>query len=87
MGSVLNSIQAKSCRSEDYYQAIEREFNLTHPWVWYIQGITSLVCLIMYIAIDGSELVFALYIPLDILLNASKVAFFWYEYYNCEKRR
>ena len=41
----------------------------------------------MYLCIDGHELVFALYIPLDILLNLSVMIFFWYEHYKCQEKK
>ena len=50
-------------------------------WTWYVHGILTLVSLVMYLRVSGNELVFALYIPLDIMLNISLVVFFWYEYY------
>lgn len=50
-------------------------------WTWYVHGILTLVSIVMYLRVSGKELVFALYIPLDIMLNISLVVFFWYEYY------
>ena len=65
---------------------MKRQFNTDYLWVWIIHGVVTVACLIMYFMIDGRELVFALYIPLDILLNLSKVAFFWHEYSKHNKK-
>ena len=42
--------------------------------------------LILFFTVDGKELLFALYIPLDIMLNISVVVFFWYERYKAHKK-
>ena len=42
--------------------------------------------LIWFFTVDGKELLFALYIPLDIMLNISVVVFFWYERYKAHKK-
>ena len=95
MGSILQSIvrhtpseaatTAETPRPEkiceDHYQRQERHFSLDCRWTWYIHGILTLVSIIMYWRVSGMELVYALYIPLDIMLNISLVVFFWYEYY------
>ena len=36
---------------------------------------------------SGRELIYALYIPLDLLLNLSAVAFFWYERYKAKVKK
>ena len=41
----------------------------------------------MYWRVEGNELVYALYIPLDILLNISLVVFFWYEYFKWQNKQ
>ena len=37
--------------------------------------------IVAYCMTSGREVLFAIYIPLDILLNLSAVLFFWYERY------
>ena len=41
----------------------------------------------MYLSSSGREVLYALYIPLDILLNASLVTFFWYERYKAKVKQ
>lgn len=37
--------------------------------------------------IDGNEIIYALYIPLDIFLSLAKNAFYWYNYYLDKKSK
>lgn len=54
-------------------------FNTDHQWVWYVHAILTLTVFCWYMSTSGRELLYALYIPLDMLLNMSLVVFFWYE--------
>ena len=90
MGSILASVASKNPTTttsalerncEEHYQVLERQFALDCKWTWYVHGILTLVSIGMYLVVMGKELVFALYIPLDIMLNISLVVFFWYEYF------
>lgn len=88
MGSILASIQGREFSSsyEDHYQRLEREFRTDCKWIWYVRAILTLMTLIWFFTVDGKELLFALYIPLDIMLNISVVVFFWYERYKAHKK-
>ena len=69
---------------ESHYIKLEREFNTDHQWVWYIHALLTASVFIWYCVTSGRELLYALYIPLDILLNVSLVVFFWYERYKAK---
>ena len=72
---------------ESHYIKLEREFNTDHQWVWYIHALLTASVFIWYCVTSGRELLYALYIPLDILLNVSLVVFFWYERYKAKVKK
>lgn len=76
----------KTIKFEDHYKEMKRRFDTNCAWIWIVNTLVLLGCLIAFIMIPGKELVYALYIPLDILLNIGKSAFFWYNYF-LESRR
>ena len=71
----------KAIDFDGHYIKMPREFNKSRNWMWYIHGIATVTCFVWWLMVKGEELIFAIYIPLDLLLNVSKVAFFWFEYY------
>ena len=66
---------------------MKRVFDTSCSWLWVLQAVVSIGSIIAFIIIDGKELVYALYIPLDILFSVAKTAFFWYYYYEDKKRK
>lgn len=58
-----------------------REFVMKHMGVWILNGAVCLSCYISYFCINGKEITYALYIPLDMLLVGAKAAFYWWHYY------
>ena len=54
----------------------------TNWWgIYVINAIVTISCFIAYFLIDGRQLVYTLYIPLDFLFNFGKVSFYlWYRY-------
>ena len=65
---------------------MERVLDASNWWIWVVNGVGTLACLIAFCVIDGKQEIYSLYIPLDILINVAKSAFFWM-YYFIEKRR
>lgn len=68
------------------YKPMEREFYTGRWWLWLIQAIAYVVIAYFYFAIQGKELTYAIYIPLDFALFLSKLAFYIY-YYNQDLRK
>ena len=66
---------------KDHYVEMERNFDMTMNWIWYVNLLVSIGCFVAYMLIPGKELVFALYIPFDMFLNFCKTAFYWSYYY------
>lgn len=62
-------------------------FNTNHQWVWFVHAILTMTVFCWYMSTDGRELLYALYIPLDILLSISLVIFFWYERYKAKVKK
>ena len=56
---------------------MERKFELDFVWVQLLQNIVVIGCFIAYMIIPGKELIFALYIPLDIFFSLAKTTFYW----------
>jgi hypothetical protein len=47
-------------------------------WLWILNSVVSVGCFIAFIILQGRELVYALYIPLDLFFNIAKTVFFWW---------
>ena len=73
--------------NKEHYQRLVRVFNLDCRWTWYIHGSLTLVSIIWYWRCKGKELLYAIYIPLDILLNIAVVSFFWLEYFRLKAKK
>ena len=58
---------------------MKREFVTNYWWVYTLNGMVTLGCFVAFFFIDGKELVYTFYIPLDFALNLSKMAFVFYE--------
>lgn len=79
--SILPSDSIKTISFEDHYKEMKRVFDTSCFWVWIVHTLAIVGCLIAFIMIDGKELFYALYIPLDVLLCVGKGSFFWINYW------
>ena len=50
-------------------------------WIWIVNVCVYAAIITTYFCIDGHEIIYSMYIPLDILLNVSKALFYFYQYY------
>lgn len=66
---------------------MERKLQIPSPWMYILNGLVTLGCMIAFLLIDGKEYVFAFYIPLDLALNMCKTAFFWINWYDDKKQK
>ena len=71
----------KTISFEDHYKEMRRVFDRSWPWMWLVHSLIVIGCFAAFIVIPGKELVYALYIPLDLLLSFGRAAFFWQNYY------
>ena len=76
-------IQGKSqtISFRDHYMPFRRVFVRRFKGVWIINVLVTLGCGIAYLLIDGKQLVYTLFIPLDIFLNIGRGVFYWYYYF------
>ena len=58
---------------------------IKHRWVWLVNIFVTLSCFVAFAVLDGKELVYCYYIPLDLCLNIAKSAFFWFNFYEDKK--
>ena len=80
-GSFMPSDMIKTIKFEDHYKEMKRRFDTSCNWVWIIHSMAVVGCFIAFLIIPGRELVYSLYIPLDVLLGLGKASFFWYNYW------
>ena len=64
-----------------------RVFVRRYKGIWIINILVTLGCGIAYILIDGKQLVYSLFIPLDIFLNFGRGVFYWYYYFLDKKQK
>lgn len=86
-GSFMPSDMIKTIKFEDHYKEMKRRFDISCNWVWIIHSMAVVGCFIAFLIIPGKELVYSLYIPLDILLGLGKASFFWYNYWVDKQRK
>lgn len=83
----MPSDMIKTIKFEDHYKEMKRRFDVSCNWVWIIHSMAVVGCFIAFLIIPGKELVYSLYIPLDVLLGFGKASFFWYNYWVDKKRK
>ena len=79
--SILPSESMQTISFTDHYVPMTRAFSLDHWYIWVLNSTVIIGCLIAFIFVDGKELIYQYYIPLDISLNICKTIFFWYNYW------
>ena len=56
-----------------------KRFNSDRMWIWIVNVCVYAAITTTYFCIDGHEIIYSMYIPLDILLNLSKACYyFWF---------
>lgn len=65
---------------------MEDSFYDGRKWIWIVNIIVYIAVITTFCLVDGHELIYTLYLPLDFLLNLSKALFYWTLYY-MEKRK
>ena len=78
-GSIAPSVNLKTISETEHYKDMVRTFHTERWWIWVINAIVTLGCFIAYMLIDGKEVIYAQFIPLDLFLNCCKMIFYlWY---------
>ena len=86
-GSFMPSDMIKTIKFEDHYKEMKRRFDTSCNWMWIVHTMTIVGSFVAFLIIPGKELVYSLYIPLDILLGIGKASFFWYNYMMDKQRK
>jgi len=68
------------------YRFMKRQFYGKMWWLWIVQAVLYCAVGVVYFMVPGKELVYAIYIPLDVMLTICLGAFY-YSTYRAEKRR
>lgn len=55
-------------------------------WTWIINAAVYIGVLVCYFMVDGHEMVYAIYLPLDFFLNCSKASYYFLYYYRDAQR-
>ena len=84
---MLPSHHIKTISFGEHYKEMRRVFDRSWPWMWLVHSLIVVGCFAAFIVIPGKELVYALYIPLDLLLSFGRAAFFWQNYYLDKMRK
>ena len=58
-----------------------KRFNSDRMWIWVVNAVVYAAIVTTYFCIDGHEIIYSMYIPLDILLNLSKALFYFFHYW------
>lgn len=66
---------------------MEREFYTGRWWVWVIQALSYIGILYLYFTVEGNELAYAIYIPLDFCIFVSMSCFFIFYYFQEKKKQ
>lgn len=66
--------------AESHYVWMEKKFIEERMWTWIINLIAYAAMITSYFLIDGKEMIFCLYLPLDLLFNLCKASFYFMHY-------
>lgn len=79
--SLLPSQTIKAIPFLEHYIEMDQVFEFSRIKIQIFQGIMIIVEIALYFMIDGKELVYAMYIPFDIILKVCTMVFFWFYYF------
>lgn len=52
-------------------------FNDGRKWIWIVNILIYIAVVTTFFCVDGHEMIYTLYLPLDFLLNLSKAGYYW----------
>ena len=56
---------------------MQQYFNNDRSWLWIVNAIVYIAVIIIYFCVDGRELVYSMYLPLDAILNLAKAIYYF----------
>ena len=66
---------------DEHYVWMEWRFNSERLWLWWLNLAVYIGVITAYFLIDGHEMIYCMYLPLDLLLNLAKAAYYFYHYF------
>lgn len=75
-----NGDKADLDEAASHYVWMEKKFIKERMWTWIINFIAYAAMITSYFLIDGKEMIFCLYLPLDLLFNLCKASFYFMNY-------
>jgi len=60
-----------------HYVWMQPKFSDERLWVWIVNLVAYIAVVTTYFCVDGHEIIYSMYLPLDVMLNVSKAAFFF----------
>lgn len=72
--------------ADEHYVWMEKVFIKSMMWTWILNLVTYIAVVTVYLTVSGHEMVYAIYLPLDLLLNMSKAAYYFMHYREDLKR-
>lgn len=70
---------------ESHYIWMEQRFNSGRMWLWIVNLVVYIAVITTYFCMDGHEIIYSMYLPLDVLFNLSKAVYF-FAFYFADKR-
>lgn len=71
---------------ESHYIWMEQRFNSGRMWLWIVNLVVYIAVITTYFCMDGHEIIYSMYLPLDVLFNLSKAVYF-FAFYFADKRQ
>ena len=68
-------------KGDRHYVWMEFVFNGERLWVWWINLAAYVAVVITYFCMPGHEIIYSMYLPLDMLINLSKAVYFFWNYF------
>jgi len=74
----MNGKDAEEKKS--HYVWMEKRFDSDKMWTWVVNLLAYAAMITSYFLIDGHEIIYAMYLPLDMGLNVCKAGYFFIMY-------
>lgn len=85
MGKMEQGLIRSDEDGEHHYVWMTQRFNEERMWVWVVNLIAYIAVITTYFCVDGHELIYSIYLPLDVMLNICKAIYF-FSFYWLNKR-
>ena len=77
MGEEEKDLIREDDDEKHHYVWMQAKFNEERLWVWIVNLVAYIAVVTTYFCVDGHEIIYSMYLPLDMMLNVSKAAYFF----------